>query len=360
MHRRQFLQTFSTIPAAALGATSRTGRLAPFPPNGIGHLPEGAPIVKPRQLAAGDTVALVSPASATWKDEDLEIATESLQALGLKVVHGAHMMERHGYLAGDDRARAGDINQAFADRSIAAVHAIRGGWGSARVLPYLDFEIIRRNPKILIGYSDITALLLSVFAKTGLVTFHGPIGMGRWDAFSLDYYKRVVFGGEQVTYQNKRDLTPDENALVQTEFRVETITPGKARGRLLGGNLTVLTTILGSPYLPDWDGAIFFCEDVHEDLYRIDRMLTQLKLAGVLGRIRGFVFGACDKCGPGEGYGSLTLEEIFDDHIKPLGVPAWQGAMIGHEQPQWTLPEGVEVEIDASAGTIALLEPPVA
>jgi muramoyltetrapeptide carboxypeptidase len=318
-------------------------------------------IVKPKRLAAGDTVTLVAPANATFNTVDLQIAQESLEALGFKVRVGAHLLDRHGYLAGDDKARADDINKAFADRSVAAVHAIRGGWGSARVLPYLDFDVIRRNPKPIIGYSDITALLLAIHAKTGLVTFHGPIGLGRWDAWSLDYFKRVLMNGEEVTYTNKQGLSADRNVLTQVEFRTQTITPGKARGPLLGGNLTVLTTILGSPYLPDWDGAIFFCEDVHEELYRIDRMLTQLKLAGVLGKIKGFVFGACAECGPGDGnYGALTLEEIFNDHIRPLGIPAWQGAMIGHQQPQWTLPEGAQVEIDATAGTIRLLESPVA
>ncbi|HEY3883659.1 MAG TPA: LD-carboxypeptidase [Vicinamibacterales bacterium] len=352
MHRRQFLGTVASLPAALPLALSAAG--------GAPALSSSPAIVKPRRLSAGDTVALVSPASATWEETDLDIARGSLEALGLTVVLAEHLMDRHGYLAGDDKARADDINKSFADRSIAAVHAIRGGWGSSRVLPDLDFDAIRRNPKILIGYSDITALLLSVFAKTGLVTFHGPIGMGRWDSFSLDYYKRVLFNGEQVTYQNKRDINPDKNALVPTEFLTRTVTPGTARGRLLGGNLTVLTTILGSPYLPDWNDAIFFCEDVHEELYRIDRMLTQLKLAGVLDKIKGFVFGACAECGPGEGYGSLTLDQILDEHIKPLGVPAWQGAMIGHEQPQWTLPEGCAVEIDAAAATIRLLESPVA
>jgi muramoyltetrapeptide carboxypeptidase len=312
-------------------------------------------VLKPRLLAPGDTVALVSPASATFQSLDVQIARESLEALGLKVRVGEHMMERHGYIAGGDKARAGDINAFFADRTVAAIHPIRGGWGSSRLLPYLDFDVARRNPKVLLGYSDITALLLAVHAKTGLVTFHGPIGMGRWDTFSVDYYRRVLFNAEQVTYQNKHDLS-DRNSLTQTEFRTQTIVPGKARGRLLGGNLTVLTTIIGSPYLPDWDNAILFCEDVHEDLYRIDRMLTQLKLAGVLGKIKGFVFGSCAECSPGEGYASLTLEEIFADHIKPLGIPAWQGAMIGHQQPQWTLPEGAQVEIDADAGTIKMLE----
>jgi len=318
-----------------------------------------ASVVKPKRLAAGDTVVLVAPANATFNSIELQIAKESLAALGFTVKVGAHLLDRHGYLAGDDKARADDINTAFDDKGVAAVHAIRGGWGSARLLPYLDFDTIRRHPKVLIGYSDITALLLSIHAKGGFVTFHGPIGLGRWDSYSLEYYKRVLFNGERVTYANKQGLS-DRNALVQTEFRTQTITPGKARGRLLGGNLTVMTAILGSPYLPDWEDAILFTEDVGEDFYRIDRMLTQLKLAGVLGKIKGFVFGGCSECGPGNGnFGALTLEEIFADHIKPLGVPAWQGAMIGHAQPQWTLPLGVDVEIDAGAGTITLLEAPV-
>jgi muramoyltetrapeptide carboxypeptidase len=313
-------------------------------------------VIKPKRLSPGDTVALVSPANATFNTVDLQIARESLEALGFKVRQSEHMMERHGYLAGQDKARAEDINKAFADKSVACVHAIRGGWGSARLLPHLDFDAIRRNPKVLIGYSDITALLVSVYAKTGLITFHGPIGLGRWDPFSLDYYKRVLVNGEQVAFTNKQGISAERNSLTQVEYRTQVITPGRARGRLVGGNLTVLTAILGSPYVPEWDDTILFLEDVGEGYYRIDRMLTQLKLAGVLGKIKGFVFGGCSECGPGEGFGALTLEEIFADHIRPLGVPAWQGAMIGHAQPQWTLPVGAQVEIDAGAGTIAMLE----
>jgi muramoyltetrapeptide carboxypeptidase len=345
MNRRQFVQSMGVAAAAWHLSSARAAAASP---------------IRPKRLAAGDTVALVSPASATFNSLDLQIATESLVALGFNVRRGEHMMDRHGYLAGADKARAEDINRAFADRSIAAIHAIRGGWGSARLLPHLDFDTIRRNPKVLIGYSDITALLLSIHAKTGLITFHGPIGLGRWDAWSLDYYRRVLMGAEAVSYSNKQGISGDRNSLVQVEFRTLTHAAGKARGRLLGGNLTVLTAILGSPYLPDWDDAILFCEDVGEDLYRVDRMFTQLKLAGVLSKIKGFVFGTCSECGPGEGYASLTLEEIIRDHVKPLGVPAWQGAMIGHAQPQWTLPVGAEVEIDASAGTLRLTEPAVA
>jgi muramoyltetrapeptide carboxypeptidase len=346
MNRRQFVRSLAVVSVATR-----------LPSTGLFAAPSA---VRPKRLSAGDTIALVSPASATFNSLDLQIARESLEALGFRVRQGEHMMERHGYLAGSDKARADDINKAFADRSVAGIHAIRGGWGSARLLPYLDFDIIKSNPKVLIGYSDITALLLSIHARTGLVTFHGPIGLGRWDAWSLDYYRRVLMNGEAVTCSNKHGLSGERNSLVQVEFRTLTTTPGKARGRLLGGNLTVLTALLGSPYLPDWDDAILFCEDVGENLYRIDRMFTQLKLAGVLSKIKGFVFGSCSECGPGEGYASLTLEEIIRDHIKPLGVPAWQGAMIGHAQPQWTLPVGSQVEIDASAGTITLLDPAVA
>ena len=194
---------------------------------------------------------------------------------------------------------------------MAAVHAIRGGWGSARLLPYLDYDTIRRNPKVLIGYSDITALHMAIHAMTGLITFHGPIGLGRWDPYSLDYYKRVLFNGEQVTYANKQGISTERNALTQVEFRTQTITPGKARGRLLGGNLTVLTAILGSPYVPDWNDAILFCEDVGEDLYRVDRMVTQLKLAVCSARSRGScsqLFGVRTRR---RRLLRATLEEIF-------------------------------------------------
>jgi muramoyltetrapeptide carboxypeptidase len=147
---------------------------------------------------------------------------------------------------------------------------------------------------------------------------------------------------------------------VQAEDRIQTITPGRARGRLVGGNLTVLSAIVGTPYVPDLDGAILFLEDTGEAVYRMDRMLTHLKLAGLLGRLRGFVFGRCTDCEPGEGYGALTLDEVLADHVRPLGVPAFRGAMIGHIDRQFTVPVGLPAEIDADAGTIRLLEPAVA
>ena len=346
MNRRDFL-----LATTAIGGSAAFGLASP----GAQSRPAA---IKPRRLTAGDTVGIVTPATATFQQVELDIVRESLEGLGLKVKVGEHVMNRYGSLGGADKDRAADINRFFGDRGIAAVIPTRGGWGSARLLPHLDFETIRRNPKIILGYSDITALLNGIHAKTGLVTFHGPNGGGRWDAWSLDWTKRVLFSGEAVTYSNPK-TTNDRNVLTQIDNRIRTITPGRARGRLLGGNLSVLHGILGSPFVPDFDGAILFLEDVEEQPYRVDRMMTALKLSGILGKVRGVVFGTCSECAPGTGYASFTLEEILNDHLKPLNVPAWQGAMIGHNMQQWTLPVGAEVSIDASAGTITLAEPAV-
>jgi muramoyltetrapeptide carboxypeptidase len=167
----------------------------------------------------------------------------------------------------------------------------------------------------------------------------------------------VLFEGEAAALENPVER---REGLVQAEDRIQVVTPGRARGRLLGGNLTVLSAILGSPYVPAMDGAILFLEDTGEQIYRLDRMFTHLALAGVLRRLAGLVFGRCTDCGPGEGYGALTLYEVLADHVKPLGIPAFRGAMIGHIDRQFTVPVGLPAEIDAERGTIRLLEPAVA
>jgi muramoyltetrapeptide carboxypeptidase len=279
-----------------------------------------------------------------------------MAALGLRAVYGDHLFDRYGYLAGRDEDRAADINSFFANPEVAAVLALRGGWGCNRLLPLLDYGVIRNNPKILMGMSDITGLLVGVHAKTGLVNFYGPTGGSSWNEFTTDNARRVLFDGETVTMRNKVGTA---DRLVQVDNRVLTITGGTVRGRLLGGNLTVLAAMMGSDYLPDFDGSILFVEDLNEEIYRVDRMLTQLALAGVLGKVAGFVFGDCKNCDPGSGYGSLTLMEVLADHIGPLGVPAWYGSMIGHIADKFTVPLGVNAEIDADAGTIKLLEPAV-
>ena len=311
--------------------------------------------VKPPRLKPGDTIGLFCPAAPAYSKETVQITIESLQALGFKTKLSAHFYDRYGYLAGRDTDRAADFNTLFADTSVNAVLAMHGGWGCARILPLINYEQIRRTPKIILGYSDITALLLAVNAKTGLVTMHGPEGAATWNTFTVDWFRRVLMAGESTLFRNPTTLGDN---LTQKADRITTIRPGTARGRLIGGNLTVLSHLVGTPYLPDWTGAILFLEDVHEDVYRMDRMFSQLKLSGILGQVAGVVFGKCTKCEPdsGGGYGSLTLEEILDEYIKPLNVPAYSGAMIGHIADKFTIPVGLTAEIDATKGTIQLLE----
>jgi muramoyltetrapeptide carboxypeptidase len=347
--RRSFLS------ATGLGAAAL---LSPLPASQPSTTPAPRPArpVRPPRLRPGDTVGLVVPASAVWDPAVVEIAEESLVALGLRTKRAPHLLERRGYFAGTDEQRAADLNAMFADPEVRAIHCIRGGWGTARLLPRLDYAAIATSPKALLGYSDITALLLGVHARTGLVTFHGPVGASKWNAFNVGYMTRVLAEAEAVTFENVREIGDN---LTQVEDRVRTITPGRATGRLLGGNLTVLTAIIGSGYLPDFSGCVLFLEDVEEAPYRVDRMLTQLALAGVLGQARAVIWGHCTDCDPGKGFGSLTIPDVLDDHLKPLGVPAWQGAMIGHIDRQFTLPVGIDVEVDARAGTIRMLEPAV-
>lgn len=310
-------------------------------------------VSKPNRLAPGQTVGIVSPAGVTYETVQVEIVEETLDVLGLKMKAGKSMASRWGYFAGTDEERANDINTMFADDAVDAIFALHGGWGSARLLSLLDYDTIAANPKIFLGYSDITALLMAIHAKTGLVTFHGPNGNSVWNEYSASYVQSLLFDAEPVLYVNPKEKG---DALVQREHRIRTITPGKATGRLLGGNLTVLTAIIGSDFLPAWNGNILFLEDIGEAVYRVDRMLTQLKLAGVLDSISGFVFGKCTDCRADSGYSSFTLNEVLDQHIKPLGIPAWTGAMIGHIDQKFTVPLGVEAAIDAEKGTIKLLE----
>ncbi|MCW4454756.1 LD-carboxypeptidase [Flavobacterium sp. MXW15] len=235
----------------------------------------------PAPLDRGDTVALVSPSSATDERLSLQLAQEAMQALGFVVKTGEHYAARRGHLAGSDAERAGDLNAMFADKQVKAIVCVRGGSGAARLLPLLDYGLIRANPKVLLGYSDITALHCAIQARTGLVTFHGPIGSGSWNRFNVDQFERVFFERELMHYRNPLEAGDE---LVPRRNRTVTIAAGRARGELVGGNLAVLTALAGSSYLPDFTGKILFLEDVAEAPYRVDRMFSTLKLMGALRR----------------------------------------------------------------------------
>lgn len=300
-------------------------------------------LIKPKRLQKGATIGLVAPASPIYSDEQFDSMITNLEELGYTLLLGKHVRDRNGYLAGKDNDRAQDLVDMFANPSIDAVLCVRGGWGCNRILPYIDFEIIKENPKPLIGFSDITSLHLAIQHKTGLVTFHGPVGSSDWNEFTLNSWNEVLFEAKKAEY-----LLPED----QEDSYV--ISTGEANGRLLGGNLTVLTAMIGSEYLPDFDGAILFLEDVGEDIYRIDRMLTQLKLSGILGKLNGFIFGKCTNCD--EGGNSLSLKQVFDDHLSLLDIPAFYGAMISHEEKNITLPVGINAHMNSDKRSIRLLE----
>ena len=309
---------------------------------------------KPPRLRAGDTVGLVAPASALTLPDELDRAIHWITGMGLVPKLGQHVGEQYGYLAGTDAARASDLDAMFADPDVRAIFAIRGGWGGARILPLLDWNGIRDNPKLLIGYSDTTALHLAIAARAGFATLHAPNGASSWQKESWDSLWQIAFaagtpvlGGADV-----------EDAVGRP---ARTLTGGTARGRLLGGNLTILSTLMGTGWLPDFDGAILFVEDINEDPYRVDRMFQQLKLGGILDRVGGVIFGQCTRCGsPAPDSDTFTLDDVVDQYLGALGKPAIAGFDTGHVGNQLSLPVGVDVEFDATARTLRMLDPAVA
>ena len=307
----------------------------------------------PMALLRGQTVGIISPSAASADRMEYTFAKEAMEAMGLKVKVGDNFKNRFGHLAGTDEERAADFNAMFADPEVKAIICLRGGSGAARILPLIDYEQVKANPKPLLGYSDITALHCALHSQTGLISFHGPNGSGSWNSFHANQFQQLFF--DQKLLSLKNEVTKGDD-LVAKGNRIQTLTKGMVEGKILGGNLTVLTALSGSIYYPDFQDSILFIEDVGEDPYRIDRMMSTLKLNGTLGKIKGFVFGQCSDCKPGSGYGAFTVDQIMDQYIIPLNIPAYIGAMIGHISKQFIIPVGARVRLNADQGSITLLE----
>lgn len=315
-------------------------------------------MTKPARLKPGQRVGIVAPASSVPEFDQITMAKEIVASLGFEPVEGENLYARTNYLAGEDRGRAADVNAMFADDSIDAIFCLRGGYGTTRMLPYLDYDVIRANPKIITGYSDITGLINAITVKTGLVTFHGPIALQNFTDYTLSEYQKVLVNPSASTVIGAAPPFESRAGLIDKTNRILTITGGKARGRLVGGNLTLLASVNGTPYEPDYDGAILFLEDVDEAPYRVDRMLTELWLSGHLQKVAGIALGKFTDTG-GYGGNEFSLEDVFRMRFEPLGVPTVRGLMIGHVEDQTTVPIGIEAELDADQGAIRLLEPAV-
>ncbi|HNX73435.1 MAG TPA: LD-carboxypeptidase [Spirochaetales bacterium] len=306
---------------------------------------------KPVHLKKGDLVSLVAPSGPIADTQRLETAKLAVEKLGLRTKVSTHAADRYGYLAGDDATRAQEFTEAFADTETKAVICLKGGYGAQRILARLDFGVICRNPKILLGYSDITALHVALSQVCHLVTFHGPMPssdmipeMDNWTETSL---RRAIFSTDPLGAIRN----PDDSRML------DTLVPGRARGELVGGNLSLLASGLGTPWEIDTRGKILFLEDVDEAPYRVDRMLNQLKLAGKLDECAGIVLGMWTRCVAPEGKPSLELGEVFRDIVAPSRKPTLVGLQAGHCAPNLVLPFGIQYELCTDEGRLEALEP---
>ena len=307
---------------------------------------------KPPRLREGTTVALIAPASPA-SEEKLEKALSNLAMLGLKVKEGASLRARHGYLAGTDEARLADLHQAFADPEVEAVWCVRGGYGITRLLPYVNYQLIKKNPKLFIGYSDVTALHLAIGQKTGLTTFHGPVAASDFPENTLLHFKSVLMN-PATPYVI---AAPGQGAeLPGEEYQPFTLSPGRVTGRLTGGNLSLLAALAGTPFEPSFRRKIVFIEEVGEQPYRVDRLLTQMLQATDLKQAAGIVLGVFADCAAKNPEFSLTLPDTLRDRLSSLGIPVFYGLPFGHVAHQATFPYGMQAEMDAEGRTLTLLE----
>ncbi len=300
-------------------------------------------LLRPSCLQTGDHVALLSPASPPRDPSMVSRAQTRLQALGFQVHSGRTARQRQGYLAGPDRARSSDLERAFTSPQIKGVFCTRGGYGVSRLLEHLDLDRLRRHPKVLVGFSDLTLLHLAL-QKVGLVSFWGPMpgastGISDW---SWKWLQRAVFSSQPL------GKIPAVGG--------QTLRSGQTSGRMTGGTLSLLAASLGAPYEVRTRNRIVFLEDIGEEPYRIDRMLTQLLAAGKLKDAAGIVLGKFTDCEPRKTRPSFWLREVLIDRLRPLGVPVYSGLPVGHIANQVTLPYGVKARMDARAKTLEILE----
>ena len=310
-------------------------------------------IIKPKRLKTGDTLGVIAPASAL-AEKVITRAIENLTSLGFKVKLGKNVREQKGYLAGTDEQRLEDLHWAFSDPEVDAVWCIRGGYGVTRILPKVDFKLIKKNPKIFIGYSDITALHVAIHQKTGLVTFHGPVGTSDYTEFTKPNVWNLLTNPtpQYKLVHSEENLKKDSNL-----FKPEVITAGKCRGQLIGGNLSLLSAMDGTPFaLDNLKGKILFMEDIDERPYRVDRMLTQMLQSHDLSKLAGIALGVFEGCNPKPDENSLSLIECFKDRLGNLGIPVIYGLSFGHISNQYTLPVGIEAEMDTETGILTLLD----
>jgi muramoyltetrapeptide carboxypeptidase len=322
-------------------------------------------LIKPAKLEVGQTVGLIAP-SGFVSTNAIERYISNLQGLGLKVKLAKNLTARWGGYGGTIQERVDDLHGIFLDKNVHGIWAARGGSGASSLLPFIDFDVIRTNPKILVGYSDLTALHLAFYHRTGLVCFHGPVASSVFSEFTTRYLKTVLM---QSSRETVLQLSDDHTnfAREQSHFQRRILTEGVAEGQLWGGNLSIVASLLGSEFLgvsprQILENKLLFLEDVGEAPYRIDRLLHQLAQSQVAGfkTVAGVMLGVYSRIKPPDDDPTLTMHEVFDHHFKNIKRPAVYGYSFGHVPHQWTLPIGIQARLDTKEQTLTLLEPAVA
>lgn len=342
MDRRQLVQSLLVAGLLSSVGTTASGAARQKP----------TALIKPKKLSSGDTIGMVLPATMAFEQHKIDMAKAQIEALGFQVKLGANARQRLGYFAGSDEQRAADLNAMFADQEVAGIFCFSGGWGSPRILPHLNYDLIRSNPKVLLGYSDITALLNVVHQQTGLVTFHGPMMASRLRPWSWENLQKTVMQTKAIgALHSPAKLETD---FINRDYWLQTIRPGRASGKIVGGNLSLLAATMGTPWQLHSKNALVFLEEIDENPYRVDRMLTQLAQGGIFDQAAGVVFGYCTDCkvdGP-----SFSLEDVLQDRFAKLSIPVFSGFAFGHLPEMHTLPVGVVATMDADTGTILIDE----
>lgn len=304
-------------------------------------------------------MGLITPSTFVSDPDTLATAERTMKYFGLQAKWGKNVRKKSGYLGGTIDERLDDLHEMFRDPDVKAIFALRGGYGAAQLLDRIDYSLIKSHPKIFLGYSDITALHLGIHQKTGLVTFHGPVVLSRFTPFTQEHFRQALFETKAIGAVTN----PPESNPLRPEHTLRTVRPGRARGPLIGGNLTLVSTTMGTPYEIETRGKILFIEDVDEEPYRIDRMLTQLRLAGKFDAAAGLIFGECEDCRPKDFKPSFnstfTLGEIVDNILGGLKIPVLSGLTFGHTNDQLTLPLGIMATLDADKGELVVEEPAV-
>ncbi|MEN8226019.1 MAG: LD-carboxypeptidase [Bacteroidota bacterium] len=314
--------------------------------------PQAADRIIPRRLEEGNLIGLVTP-GGTIKEEQLQDTINKLEGFGFQTYYKESVLSTYGYFAGTDQERADELMHMFTNTEVDAIHCVRGGYGSIRILDLLDYDIIKQNPKALIGYSDITALLTAIYERTGLVTFHGPVGVSNFNEFTTKSFEKVLMKPKRrYKYPYERVADTEENP----EYDVYTIADGEAEGELIGGNISVLDSMIGSDYEPDFENKIVYLEEIGEQTYRVDKMLFHLLYATNLKKAAGIVFGVFDDCNVNKEEPKLTLKEAIDDLVKPLEIPVSYGLPFGHIDSMITIPNGIMARMNASKNSLKLLE----